>query len=142
MRLVPVLTGAFIIVPFIEIYLLLTLGGLIGPAATIALVIFTAVLGAGLLRQQGFATLKRLQQQLDQGILPAFELIEGPMLLVGGALLLTPGFVTDAFGFALLIPKLRRQLATLVLSRGWIRPVPSDASESGRTLEGEYRKDN
>ncbi len=143
MQLVPILIGAFILVPFIEIYLLLTLGAVIGPLPTVALVIGTAITGAWLLRRQGFATLNRLRAQLDQGVLPAFELIEGPLLLVGGALLLTPGFVTDGFGFALLVPAIRRKLAQYILTQGWLITTASPESKAnGQVLEGEFRKED
>ncbi len=82
-----------LVVPFVEIYLLLQVGGIIGAVPTIFLVVLTAVLGAWLLKQQGLATLQRFQASLAQGTLPAYEMVEGPILLVGGALLLTPGFI-------------------------------------------------
>ena len=92
MRMVQVIFLFFLIVPFVEIYLLLQLGGIVGILPTVLLVVFTAVLGAWLLRQQGFSTWQRLQTNLAQGKVPAYEMIEGPILLVGGALLLTPWF--------------------------------------------------
>ena len=82
-----------LIVPFAEIYLLLEVGGIIGAFPTIVLVVFTAVLGTWLLRQQGFATFRRFQESLARGEIPAYEMIEGPLILAGGALLLTPGFI-------------------------------------------------
>jgi len=99
----------FLIIPFIEIYLLLKIGAIVGVFPTIFLVVFTAVLGAWLLRQQGLATWLRLQESLAKGTIPAFEMIEGPILLVGGALLLTPGFFTDILGFLCLIPATRKK---------------------------------
>src|SRR5690606_24280806 len=102
-------------VPFVEIYLLLQVGGIIGAIPTIFLVVLTAVLGAWLLRQQGLATLQRLQVSMAQGTLPAYEMVEGPILLMGGILLLTPGFITDIMGFACLIPPLRRKIAQYVI---------------------------
>ena len=107
----------FIVMPIIEMWLLITVGTQIGALATIGLVLFTAVLGAGLLRQQGFATLWRGQQKLQDGQLPATELAEGFILAVAGALLLTPGFFTDALGFAGLVPALRLWVAKRVISR-------------------------
>jgi UPF0716 protein FxsA len=98
----------FLTIPLVEIYLLIKVGGVIGAPMTIFLVVFTAVLGAWLLRIQGFSTLRRIQQTVNQGGLPAVELLEGAVLLVAGALLLTPGFFTDAIGFACLMPPLRR----------------------------------
>lgn len=134
-----------LIIPFVEIYLLLQVGGLIGAFPTIILVVFTAVLGTWLLKQQGFATFQRLQANLAQGKVPAYEMIEGPIIMVGGALLLTPGFITDIIGFACLIPQLRRKIAQyvienyLVQSGGnfqWGKAKDKDA------LEGEFRKED
>ncbi|MBT3399253.1 MAG: FxsA family protein [Rhodospirillaceae bacterium] len=103
----------FIGIPLIEIYLFIQVGGSIGVWPTIGLVVLTAFIGTALLRQQGMATLARAQAELDQQKLPVRELFDGVCLLVGGLLLLTPGFLTDALGFALLIPPLR-----FVLGRG------------------------
>jgi UPF0716 protein FxsA len=87
----------FLIVPLAEIYLLIKAGGAIGALNTVALVVFTAVVGAWLLRLQGLATLRRVQLSLEQGELPETALIEGVMLLLAGALLLTPGFISAHF---------------------------------------------
>jgi UPF0716 protein FxsA len=133
----------FLIVPFVEIYLLLQVGGLIGAFPTIFLVVTTAALGAWLLRRQGFATWQRFQSNLAQGTIPAYEMIEGPILLVGGALLLTPGFFTDILGFACLLPGLRRRIAQYVIenhlfmtsNRNDMNP-PFRAQED--VIEGEY----
>jgi len=103
----------FIGIPLIEIYLFIQVGGAIGVWSTIGLVVLTAFIGTALLRQQGLATLARAQSELDRQQLPVRELFDGVCLLIGGLLLLTPGFLTDAFGFALLIPPLRA-----ILGRG------------------------
>jgi UPF0716 protein FxsA len=132
-------------VPFVEIYLLLQVGGIIGAAPTIFLVVLTAVIGAWLLRQQGLATLQRFQASLAQGVLPAYEMVEGPILLVGGALLLTPGFVTDIMGFACLIPQLRRKIARYVIEKHLIQtggPFQPAQPANKDVLEGEYRKED
>ncbi|MDD9884381.1 MAG: FxsA family protein [Gammaproteobacteria bacterium] len=106
---------AFLLVPLAEIYLLISVGGAIGAGWTIALVVFTALAGAALVRAQGFATLARARAQLARGQPPALEMLEGLLLFAAGALLLTPGFFTDAVGFALLLPPLRRGLIGRVL---------------------------
>lgn len=106
----PILLAAFIAVPILEIWLLLRVGTAIGGGTTILVVIFTAVLGAYLVRQQGFATLSSVQNQVNAGRVPAMEMAEGLALLVAGALLMTPGFFTDAIGFTLLTPPLRRAI--------------------------------
>ena len=98
----------FIAVPIAEITLLIRVGGSIGVFNTIAFVIFTAVLGAYLVRQQGFATLNKLQQETSAGRVPAMQIAEGVALLFAGAVLMTPGFITDAIGFAILIPQVRQ----------------------------------
>ena len=106
----------FISVPLIEMWLLIEVGGLIGAPLTILAVVATAMIGLALLRRQGASTLLRAHRRLDQGELPAVELIEGFALAIGGALLLTPGFMTDVLGFSCLIPWSRRRWAELVLS--------------------------
>ncbi len=134
----------FLIVPLIEIYLLLVIGAIIGPLPTIAMVVFTAVLGAWLLRIEGFQTWFRLQQSLAQGKIPALEMVEGPILLVGGALLLTPGFFTDFLGFVCLFPTTRRRIAQFILRRWLIqqRPPGGPGAPGGgpRIIEGEYQR--
>ena len=115
MKAIQILFAFFLVVPFIEIYVLLQVGSIIGAFPTIFMVVFTAVLGAWLLRRQGFETWRRFQSNLQQGQIPAYEMIEGPILLVGGALLLTPGFFTDFLGFACLIPSLRRRIAQYII---------------------------
>jgi len=108
-----VILALFIGVPLIEIYLFIQVGGLIGVWPTIGLVILTAVIGTAMLRHQGMATLARAQAELQEDRLPVREIFNGFCLLAGGMLLLTPGFLTDALGFALLLPPARA-----VLGRG------------------------
>ena len=150
----------FLAIPIVEIYLLIQVGGIIGAPLTIFLVIFTAMLGAWLLRVQGFATIQRIQQTLSQGGLPAVELMEGAVLLIAGALLLTPGFFTDAIGFICLVPAIRRAIVLYI-----VRRLASTKSEEGyefhverhektqssqtpahphktHTLEGEYTRED
>ena len=102
-----VILALFIGIPLIEIYLFIAVGGWIGVWPTIGLVILTALVGTTLLRQQGLATLARAQAETEANRLPVRELFDGVCLLFGGVLLLTPGFMTDAFGLALLLPQLR-----------------------------------
>lgn len=135
----------FISIPMVEIYLLIQVGEQIGALPTVALVVFTAVLGVWLLRWQGLATLAQVQQAMAQGQLPAIPLIEGLFLLVAGALLLTPGFFTDSIGFALLIPPLRQALARTVLQRGWWQMggqfrQTSTSQQQSHTIEGEFSR--
>ena len=107
----------FFLTPIVEMYLLIEVGGYIGALPTIALVMITAVIGVALLRVQGLSTLTRGLGRLEGGQLPAREMVEGLLLAVAGALLLTPGFVTDAVGFVLLTPPLRASIADRVLLR-------------------------
>lgn len=146
----------FLIVPIIEIYLLIQVGQEIGAGWTIFLVVATAVAGAALLRYQGLATLYEAQNKMAHGELPASALLEGVMLLLAGALLLTPGFFTDALGFLFLIPMLRKRLAKALLHRGlmmgssqftagsWQHTSHHHRDDSkGKTIEGDYiRRDD
>jgi len=127
----------FITIPIIEVYLLIEVGRAIGAASTILLIIFTAVLGIHLLRIQGIQTLARVQQSVDRGELPATELIEGLMLFIAGALLLTPGFFTDTIGFLCLVPNIRRRIAASLLTN-FINSRIQTHEERNVTLEGEY----
>ncbi|MFQ5866052.1 MAG: FxsA family protein [bacterium] len=94
----------FTIVPLVELALLIELGKHIGAMNTIAVVLFTGIAGAALARSQGFGILTRIRDELSQGQLPSDSLIDGIMVLAGALLLLTPGLLTDALGFALLVP--------------------------------------
>ena len=148
---------ALVVVPVIEIYLLIQVGGIIGVGWTIFIVIGTAVLGASLLRQQGLSTWTRLNQSMAQGQLPTTILVEGILLLLSGAFLLTPGFFTDAIGFLFLTPFVRKIFATLLLRRGMFMVSGMNATYTSQTttdpnqnsgseqdvIEGEYeRKDD
>ena len=134
----------FVGAPLIELYVLIEVGGEIGALPTIALSIFTALLGGLLVRLQGFSVLFRAQEQMAREEVPAIELLEGAMLLLVGLALLLPGFITDAIGFLLLITPIRRAVIIRVLrSRGILRPGeplrPQDGSTQGY-IEGEFRR--
>ncbi len=131
---------AFIIIPILEIYLLIQVGSIIGGMTTILLVILTAIIGTHLLRSQGIATLQKVQTSLQQGQIPAEALLEGIFIIVGGALLLTPGFFTDAVGFICLIPILRQYLVSWLRKR--IQLTPSSSPKSPFTIEGDYKRDD
>lgn len=94
----------FTIVPLVELYILIKIGGYIGGLNTVLLVVLTAALGAWLARLEGLRTLKQIQSSLSQGQIPAEELIDGVLILVGGILLITPGVLTDLFALVLLFP--------------------------------------
>ena len=109
-----VLLAAFIGVPLLEIWLFIEIGGAIGVLATIAIVVVTAIAGASLVRAQGLRTFAEAQAEVDAGRVPVGALGEAAALLFSGALLLTPGFFTDAIGFALLVPPLRKAIVRTV----------------------------
>lgn len=113
----PVALILFIAMPILEIALLLRVGSAIGWVTTLLIVVLTAFLGSAMLRHQGLATLNKARARMDSGEMPAQQLLEGVMIMIGGVLLLTPGFVTDAFGFACLIPFTRQWLAAKIASR-------------------------
>ena len=98
---------AFTLVPFIEIYLLIKIGGQIGAFNTILIVILTGLLGASLARLEGIKTMTKVRDNLNRGDLPAEEMLDAMLIFVAGVVLLTPGFITDLTGLALLVPKLR-----------------------------------
>jgi len=105
-----ILLAGFIVVPLAEIAVLIEVGGWIGLGPTLALIILTAVVGTWMLRHQGVAVLRRAQQQMQQGSMPIVEVFEGFCLVIAGALLLTPGFLTDTAGALLLLPPVRASL--------------------------------
>lgn len=113
----PTLFAVFLVVPLLEIAAFVAIGGRIGVFATLAIVVLTALIGSVLLRIQGFGLLRRIQAETDAGRVPQRELVHGAMILFAGLLLLLPGFVTDACGFALFVPALRDAVWSLVKSR-------------------------
>lgn len=94
----------FVFVPVMELYILIEASRMIGIGATVGLIMLTGVAGAWLARSQGLEILRRIQQETANGQMPAQTLIDGALILVGGLLLLTPGFFTDALGFSFLVP--------------------------------------
>ena len=100
-----------IVVPAADFMLLLVAGGRIGWLLTLALAVLTGIIGAGLAKQQGMRTWIEIRDALSRGQLPSAPLLEGAMILFAGAVLLTPGFITDTVGFVLLVPPSRRWLA-------------------------------
>jgi UPF0716 protein FxsA len=104
----------FILLPIAEIYVIIQVGGLIGILPTLALLILDGFVGAALARSQGRAAWERFNRVLAEGRVPARETFDGAMIIFGGALLLTPGFITDVVGFCLLIPPTRALVRGLV----------------------------
>ena len=95
------------IVPIFELYLLIKVGSVIGAFNTILIIMITAIIGAYLTKKEGLKVLLQIRTNLEHGIMPTEELVDGVLIFVAGALLLTPGFVTDSIGFLLLIPTTR-----------------------------------
>lgn len=118
---------AFTLVPVVEIYLLIKVGGHIGALKTVLLVIATGFAGAFLARLQGMQTMLRVRRSLEQGHMPREELLDAVLIFVAGVVLLTPGFLTDAAGLFLLIPEtrfyikrfLKRRLELWLKSQGY-----------------------
>lgn len=120
-----ILFPLFVLLPILEIYVLLEVGGLIGPLPTVGVILFTAVVGYRLFRAQGMEKLQKMRSTMDgtlQGQSLAMDMAEGVAILLAGVLLLTPGFVTDAFGFACLIPPIRKAMIKWLMVRSVIRP--------------------
>jgi UPF0716 protein FxsA len=103
----PVLIALFIGVPFAEIYLLLQVGHAIGVVNTLGLLILISVVGAWLAKREGLGVLRRMQRSIDSGRVPGTELVDGFLILLAGALMLTPGFLTDILAILLLLPPVR-----------------------------------
>lgn len=154
----------FIIIPLIELYVIISVGEEIGAFWTIILVLLTAVIGVNLLRFQGISTLRRAQMNMVKGQVPAMEMMEGMALAAAGIMLITPGFITDSIGFLLLIPGSRRAIIKFFMARSTVRTnfsagsggfqSPGDSADphinspdadkkkSGRTIEGEFRRED
>jgi UPF0716 protein FxsA len=143
----------FVVTPIFEMLLLIEVGSKIGALNTVGLVLLTAMIGLALLRKQGLDTLLRANQKINSGEVPAQEMAEGLALAAGGALLLTPGFITDGIGFCLLLPFTRQLLVRTVFTRlvstmtvnsqfhasstqQFTQPI--DSSIEGEVIEGEY----
>ena len=107
----------FILVPIAELYLFMTLGKELGLWPTLAIIVATAILGAALTKSQGRRAVQTIQAATAEGRMPATEALDGLMILLAGAVLLTPGFLTDAMGFSLLVPQVRAIVASYARKR-------------------------
>ena len=114
--LFPRLLFVFIAVPLAELFLLIKLGKVLGTLNTILIVILTGILGAAFARSQGVSIIKKIRDSLEQGKLPGREMVEGVLILAGGLMLMTPGFITDFLGFSLILPYSRSFYSRLVLA--------------------------
>lgn len=140
----------FAALPIIEIAILVNVGDVIGGWNTVAIVIFTAFVGAYLVRQQGVSTLMQAQQKMQTGQLPGQEMAEGLLLVISGVLLVTPGFVTDAIGFLFCLPFTRPIIAKLLIKHFPMKvvagqqpfnqspPFEEQRPSGGNIFEGEF----
>ena len=108
---------AFTLIPFLELYLLIEVGTVIGPLNTVALVILTGFAGAYLARMQGLQTMLRVRSSLQQGIMPKEDLVDALLIFVAGIVLLTPGFITDTAGLLVLFPATRGPVKRFIKDR-------------------------
>jgi len=123
-----VLVFVFIVVPIAELYVLIQIGSAIGVLPTIALLILDSVLGAALMRSQGRAAWMRFNRALAEGRVPGREVMDGALVIFGGALLVTPGFLSDVLGLILLLPPTRAIVRTVLVRRFAGRVVASATS--------------
>lgn len=146
-----------LILPIVEIWLLIVIGDEIGALLTIGWLILAAIIGINLIRYLGVATMLNVNQQLQRGEVPARALVDGMMMGVAGVLLVIPGFASDFIALLLLIPPVRRGLLGRWLRNRKVRsaspqgniydvkaetPPPAEPGKIGRTLDGEYRRDD
>ncbi|WP_026563340.1 FxsA family protein [Bacillus sp. UNC41MFS5] len=111
-----------ILIPALDIGVLLFSGKTIGVWPTIALIVLTGIIGAYLAKREGLQTIRRVQEQLSYGQLPGDALLDGICILIGGTLLLTPGFITDVTGFFFLFPPTRKPIKFLIIKM-WQRKI-------------------
>jgi UPF0716 protein FxsA len=139
----------FIGVPILEIFVFILVGNTMGIWPTLVTIITTAIIGTSLLRHQGLSVFFEAQKHLHQGQLPVEELFDGLCLIFAGALLLTPGFVTDSCGFLLFIPPFRRYIknliSTLLVARGGIHLYTGNKEKEtmgaqGTIIDGDFEE--
>ncbi len=137
----------FLVIPFIELSVFAAVSGHIGIWVTLSLALLTAILGGMLVKRQGLQTLVSMRQSMDKGEMPLNEIFDGFCLVAAGALLITPGFVTDTIGFSLLIPPVRAAARSLIRkhtnwSASGIDPLRQDprAPRDPTVIEGEYER--
>lgn len=133
----PLLALAFLVVPLLEIYIVIQVGQVIGAWPTVGILLLDALVGAWLVRHEGLRTWRALQAALPTGRVPSRELADGALVLVGGTLLLTPGFLTDVVGYLLVLPFTRPVARRLVFSAAMRRLMPG---EQGRRRRGWARR--
>jgi len=133
------------LLPLLEIAGFIIVGGWIGVLPTLLLIVLSAMLGLFILRIQGFVTLMQVQRRIQRGEHPATEVLSGALLMLGGLLLVIPGFITDIAGLLLLIPVVRILVLRWLEASGIILPGPRSRPSRhrhGRTIEGEWRRED
>lgn len=115
--MVGVLVVLFVLVPLAELYVIIQVGQAFGALTTIALLILISAAGAWLVKREGIGVWRRFRRQVESGAVPGREIADGVMILFAGALLMTPGFLTDIAGLALLLPPVRAGVRAVVLRR-------------------------
>jgi UPF0716 protein FxsA len=128
---------AFVIVPLVELAVILQVGELIGPWWTIALLVIDSIIGAWLLKREGARAWRAFREALGEARWPGDEVTQGALVIVGGTLLLTPGFVTDGVGLAMLLPPTRAGLSRLIRAR--VTPMPVHAYRTARSAGARRR---
>ena len=113
----PLLVVLFVFVPIVELAVIIQVGQAIGVVETLLLMVVVSVAGAWLVKREGIGVWRRAQRQLDTGVMPGRELVDGVLIMVAGALLLLPGFVSDCLGILLLLPPVRAVVRGLVIRR-------------------------
>ena len=145
----------FVIMTLLEIYVLVSVGESIGGLSTVLLVVITALIGSILLKQQGWSTMAKAQSAMANGQTPAFEMLEGVVILISGVLLLTPGFITDTIGLLGLMPFSRAYFIDNLLKKNaqkiftknsatFVHKSQTDKqpnTQKNKTLEGEFWED-
>lgn len=132
----PLLALAFLVVPLLEIYIVIQVGQVIGAWPTVGILLLDALVGAWLVRHEGMRAWRALQAVLPTGRVPGKELADGALVLVGGTLLLTPGFLTDVLGYLLVLPFTRPVARRLLFSAAMRRLLPGDRPRRRRRRGG------
>ena len=140
-RIFPLLGAFFLAIPLIEIALFVVIGGRIGLLATIGIVILTGIIGAAVISWQGLTVMETAQRDLAQDKLPVQSVVEGVLLLAAAMMLITPGFATDAMGFALAIPPVRHALAKFLRKHTLAKVVVTSSRPDGRWHGGPHAGD-
>lgn len=139
MRSLPLFALLVLGFPLLELYLLIKVGTLIGALPTVMLVVGTALLGLTLLRRQGLQNYRKMQQCTMRGEVPALEMMESVVMLIGGVMLLVPGLISDVIGLLCLFPPVRRAIVGRWLRRVQVHVYGGTGRSGSRVYDAEYR---